>query len=538
MEIDIEKSGLKEDHNPAIFISRIEFKDGFSIQLSRNSIIVFTGANNCGKSQVLREIEMFFQESPADKYITSKLSIDTVGSVDDTFITSRLQHADDGNYWLGSGGNTMKNWITEWNIQHWSRIYKLFINRLDTEGRLTDSKTIRFSDTTLHAPSSPLKSVYDSNELEDTISSLFHEAFGESLIVNRRAGGNISLHVGEKPLWEGQREGEGKYYDSLKALPRLDLQGDGMRSFASILLDTFTSEYSITLIDEPEAFLHPPQARILGKMLARPSNRERQLFIATHSTDFIHGLLDVDNDNVIVIQINRVSNTNNLNALGADKIKELWKKPLLRYSNILNGLFHEKVIICESEYDCLFYRAILDAIYESDGKTAPDIMFTQCGGKDRISYAVAALNALNVPVVAITDFDIIDNCPKLKELVASFGLTWDRLSDNMNKIYACINADGGKIRSLIKKNGSSILYDDAPAAFFDVDNELRTAGLFIVPVGEIECFDKTIRKDKKDWVYAALDRGNLGSDNKLEAARRFVQAIVDFKPQLNLATRA
>ena len=94
-----------------------------------------------------------------------------------------------------------------------------------------------------------------------------------------------------------------------------------MRSFVSILLDVFTSEYSITLIDEPKAFLHPPQARILGKMLAQHNTRERQLFIATHSTDFIHGLLDADNDNVIVIQINRVDNTNYMNALGTEKIK-------------------------------------------------------------------------------------------------------------------------------------------------------------------------------------------------------------------------
>lgn len=538
METEIEKAGMNEVQNPAVFINRIEFKDGSSIPLAHNSIIVFTGANNCGKSQVLREIEMYFQGSSVDKYITSMLSIDSIGEADDTFISSSLHHAEDGNYWLGNSGNTVKNWIWAWNNQKWGNLYKLFLNRLDTEKRLTDSKSIRFSDTTLHTPSSPLKSVYDSNELEDTISSLFHEAFGESLIVNRRAGGSISLHVGEKPLWEGQREGEGKYYDSVNALPRLDLQGDGMRSFASILLDTYTSEYSITLIDEPEAFLHPPQARILGKMLARPSNRERQLFIATHSTDFIHGLLDVDNDNVIVIQINRVSNTNNLNALGADKIKELWKKPLLRYSNILNGLFHEKVIICESEYDCLFYRAILDATYESEGKTSPDIMFTQCGGKDRISYAVAALNALKVSVVAITDFDIIDNSAKFRELCTSFGLSWNRLSDDMNKIFACLNANGGQIRDLIKKNGSSLLFGDAPAAFCNVDRELRSVGLFIVPKGEIECFDKTINKEKKEWVYSILERGNLGNDDKLESARQFIKAIVDFRLQVAPVSRA
>jgi predicted ATP-dependent endonuclease of OLD family len=83
-----------------------------------------------------------------------------------------------------------------------------------------------------------------------------------------------------------------------------------MRSFASVLLDKFTSEYSIMLIDEPEAFLHPPQARLLGKMLATHNPDSRQLFIATHSEDFLQGLLDADNESVIVVRIDRIDDIN------------------------------------------------------------------------------------------------------------------------------------------------------------------------------------------------------------------------------------
>ena len=87
---------------------------------------------------------------------------------------------------------------------------------------------------------------------------------------------SIPLHVGKSPDKSSYTiDRQDEYYNIVSKLPKLQEQGDGMRSFASILLHTFTSDYSITLIDEPEAFLHPPQARVLGKMLAKnnPSNR-------------------------------------------------------------------------------------------------------------------------------------------------------------------------------------------------------------------------------------------------------------------------
>lgn len=533
MNTEVEKSEVTASQKPQVFVNSITFNDGTVRQLTHGSIVVFTGPNNSGKSQALRDIEFLIKDSNAHSVVASKLTTDIVGEFDNDFFAQKFRLGDDGNYWLGGTGNYLHHWKEQWNNRSLQTLFTLFVNRLDTEERLIASKTKPLYGGSPYEQHNSLHTVYEFNTIEDTISKLFYEAFGESLIVNRRAGTNVSLQVGKRPSWEGQRDGEGAYYDAVKALPLLDKQGDGMRSFASILLDTFTSEHSITLIDEPEAFLHPPQARILGKMLAKNNPCERQLFIATHSTDFINGLLDSDNNNVIVIRINRDGNINHMDALGNDKIKGLWNNPLLRYSNILNGLFHEKVILCESDYDCLVYRAILDVIFESDGKTAPDIMFTHCGGKDRMKDVVAALSALNVPVVAIPDFDIIDDSSKLKGLVSAFGIDWDNISDNMSKVYACLNAENGKIRSMIKKNGSSVFTGEAPASYCAVDGIFRSSGLFIVPVGDIESFDKTINKDKKDWVYAILERGNLNSESSLETARKFIQAVVAFKPSRN-----
>ena len=197
--------------------------------------------------------------------------------------------------------------------------------------------------------------------------------------------------------------------------------------------------YCTYLIDEPEAFLHPPQARILGKMLANNSRNNRQLFISTHSEDFLQGLLDAENENVTIIRINREDNVNHMSILYNEEIRKLWSNPLLRYSNILSGLFHEKVVVCESDYDCLFYQAIIDAVCEHNNEIAPDILFTHCGGKARVKDVVSALRAVDVPVVAICDFDLINSKQVFKPIIEAFEVDWTReISSDMQIIYDSI----------------------------------------------------------------------------------------------------
>ena len=67
-----------------------------------------------------------------------------------------------------------------------------------------------------------------------------------------------------------------------------------MRSFASVILHLLAPiTPSILLLDEPEAFLHPPQARLLGEIIAKEKSHRAQLFVATHSSDVLQGLMNV-----------------------------------------------------------------------------------------------------------------------------------------------------------------------------------------------------------------------------------------------------
>ena len=409
---------------PQVFLKSITFNDETKIMLNHNSIIVFTGANNSGKSQILRDIENTLKSTSTPIAIIAKSAeYEYFGEIDEAqFLSERFCLDKEGRYkLLGTGNSFPLNVLqSHWKGQRLNNgLYALFVKRLCTELRLTASNALkRYDEPEKH----PMYKLNKSESLAEKLSGYFRQAFGVDLIVNRNEMQSIPLHVGQAPDKKSFTiDRQDEYYDLVADLPKLEEQGDGMRSFASILLDTFTSEHCITLIDEPEAFLHPPQARILGKMLAKNNPNDRQLFISTHSEDFLQGLLDADSENVTVIRINRENNINKMSVLPNEEIKKLWKNPILRYTNILSGLFHEKVVVCESDYDCLFYQAVINAIYEHKNEIAPDILFTHCGGKSRIKDVTKALKAVNVPVVAICDFDLLNASQNFRPIVESLG---------------------------------------------------------------------------------------------------------------------
>lgn len=521
---------------PQIYFSSIRFNDDTILKLEKNSIVVFTGPNNSGKSQVLKDLELSLNcANHADKTVIKSSENNYYGEIDeDSFFEEHFLKDENGNYRLLECGHAFDTSSLKrfWQGRTlYNELYKVFVNRLSTEKRLSASNALIRND---QPEQHPIYRLNKNEELAQKISDYFCEAFGVDLIVNRNEMKTIPLHVGKAPDKSSYTiDRQDEYYNIISKLPKLQEQGDGMRSFASILLHTFTSDYSITLIDEPEAFLHPPQARVLGKMLAKNNPSNRQLFISTHSEDFLQGLLDADNENVMVIRINRENNINKMSILHNDKIKELWGNPILRYSNILSGLFHGKVVVCESDYDCLFYQAVINAIFEKKKEIAPDLLFTHCGGKSRVKDIVKALKAVNVPVVAITDFDLLNSSQNFKPLANAFGLNWENeLFPNMKIVYDSMNAKnstGNDAWAQIKKIGKAGFMGDEPEAYEKVETLCKSRGLFVVPVGEMECFDKTVNKEKKEWVYHVLENYDLANEPKLETARKFVQLICDFK---------
>ena len=133
-----------------------------------------------------------------------------------------------------------------------------------------------------------------------------------------------------------------------------------MRSFASVILHLLAPlTPSVLILDEPEAFLHPPQARLLGHVIGNERSERAQLFVATHSPDVLEGLVNVAAGHLRVLRIQREGNVNRVDVLDQDHVKEISVDPFMKYSSVLSGVFHERVVVCEGDSDCVFYNSLL-----------------------------------------------------------------------------------------------------------------------------------------------------------------------------------
>ena len=558
-----ENSETKKE--PQIFVEKLCFNDGKELPLGHSDIVIFTGANNAGKSQVLKDIDALMGKSAIGVVLTS-LSTEYAGDI-------RLKIGEykqkDGNYRLHNNiYSRIEDIDNMWKSKD-PRFTPRYKNILNTEMRLQASNNSASFDSLNQEPSTPVQRLYVDDKLEKTISDLFHEAFDEQLIVNRLGGNKIPVHVGQPPAKAAGEDRVSKgYFEKLRLIPVLEKQGDGMRSFAGILFDVFTTEKTVTMIDEPEAFLHPPQARLLGRMLVKNKPNDRQLFISTHSEDFLKGLLDADSDNVKIVRINREGNINKIKVLDNEGVKSLWKDSILRYSNILSGLFHSKVVICESDTDCRFYQAMLDALYEGKDLVSPDILFTHCGGKDRFKAVIPALKALNVKTVVVPDFDVLNNEGTFKTICEKMDIEWDVVKGKWKSVFeyvkgqraqldteeakkeiiAILNSittpqltedDIDSIKDKLKASTAWSKVKQVGMPFFcgqpykDLDDLMtvcKEKGLFIVPVGELEYFYRPLASNSTHgtkWINGVMGK-DLVNDKDLEEARKFVKDIADY----------
>ncbi|MCR6639720.1 MAG: ATP-binding protein [Sporocytophaga sp.] len=383
-----------------VWISEVIFSDDTKVTIEKNDIIVLVGPNNAGKSASLKEAASLLQTKNRKGKVLKDITIEKDGDNNEliSFLETFSKKEFTGNPLPSYQGYKFN--IYEQNAKnHWSSykngladLIHIFVHTLTTEERLKAANPPSSIKITSQAPQHPIYFLQKNDRLEKQFSDYFKQAFGTELIVHRNAGNEVPLYVGAKPtpLAGEDRVSEG-YLKELEKLDLLHQQGDGMRSFVGVLLNAFISNHSILFIDEPEAFLHPPQARLLGKMLAKDLPSERQLFLSTHSEDFLKGLLDSGVSNLKIIRIQRDNSINKVSVLNSTDINNIWNDSLLRHSNVLNGLFHSKVVICESDSDCRFFSALLSTQYDNSGSIAPDILFIHCGGKHRIPTAIKAL---------------------------------------------------------------------------------------------------------------------------------------------------
>lgn len=562
---------VPKNNDPAIVFKSITFSDGTKVPLDPRDVIVFVGPNNAGKSVALRELEKHVEDSFAGTVVTEVEQCRT-GTLEELFAYLRRytrQTGDRGRKVYSGYRVSIREDMIEpyWSGGSFVSLAKFFCMRLQTETRITDSNPAPAIRVLEDAASHPIHMLYSSDELERKINNYFRKAFGEDLVVYRRGGREIPLLVGKSPdLKEGEDRVSDSYCHRLtESTVPLKEQGDGMRSFASVILHLLAPiTPSILILDEPEAFLHPPQAKLLGELIAKERSSRSQLFIATHSPDVLSGLLNVAPEHLRVLRIQRKDNVNHVKELNKERAKEISADPLMKYSSVLSGLFHRRVIICESDGDCTFYSSLLD-LPEIHGEVQPDVLFVHANGKDRMAKLAKALKELDVPVDIIADIDILRNEDVLKKIIETLGGDWKSISPMVQTIRTSVEASkpylnaGGikqaidlafediqstdefsrekrqKIETILKKTSpwdflkktgeSAIPSGQATNQFKDLKTLCEKIGLWIVPVGELEGFCRSINAHGPRWVQMVIEGFDLSTASDLKCARDFMRRI-------------
>ncbi|WP_455911888.1 ATP-dependent nuclease [Pseudomonas putida] len=545
---------------PIATISEIEFSGGNVYELGSCEKIILVGPNNSGKSQSLREIISICETGKRDRsVVVSNLKISKTG---DAKLLKDFLDAE-AEYWAGN--YRYKNWaINEGHIQFWSYDYLVhglrpgFVQNIAANDRLNiceQQNSISPGDQ----KTKPQHILYDDETLMQKISLMFRRAFGKELMFDFRGGSRLPIHVGELPKVDGVVDRVSDVYvRAVRENPLLDKQGDGMKSYAGILFEAIVADLDITLIDEPEAFLHPPQMRRLGETLS--SEVRGQLIVATHSSDILRGFLEGTRGNIRILRIRREGDKNLVSEASPDIIKELWEKPDLRYSNALEGIFHEQTIICEDDSDCKLINSIADHLANKSGEQWQDTAYVPTGGKHGIPKIAEVLRKIGVPVKAVFDIDFLSERSLVKATVDAFGGSWVEIEPVWGRVDSAVRAGSkpktavqikadiielltqskeeslpkgdviealkqGKPWSEVKKYGSrGIPKGDAQVDFKLLKEALESIGVYLVPVGEIENFCPEIGSHGPKFVTKLLSSISL-DDVRLNELHGFVERV-------------
>jgi len=545
---------------PSVSISSVTFSGGATVSLGKQEKVILVGPNNSGKSQALRDILEICRKGLTGRTpVVTGLGLTKGGTLEDLKGFLEEQAVYNKERYL------YRNWVLPVNHLHfWKNDFLVhgladgFIRNISAEERLNicaQQSSIAPGDPKTR----PQHVLYDDDALMSKISSLFRKAFGNDLMFNFRGGSKLPIHVGQIPQGPGLTDRAGDQYVALITQnPLLDQQGDGIKGYAGILFEAIASEVAVTLIDEPEAFLHPPQMRRLGETLA--SEVTGQLLVATHSSDIMKGFLEGTKGSVRVLRITRNGNVNTITETSTETIRELWEKPELRYSNALDGIFHEQTIICEDDSDCRVFNSVGDYLGGLSDTPWPDTAYVPTGGKHGVPKVASVLRKIGVPVKGVFDIDFLSERSLVEATVEAFGGEWNIIEPIWKRVDAAVR-EGIKPKTPeeIKKEIISILNSsekdkmpkgdvieamkqsaswnqvkrfgergipagDAQTDYRALRGHLEGIGIYLIPEGELENFCREVGSHGPKFVAKLLRDIPLG-DRRLRDLREFVEKV-------------
>ncbi len=408
------------------------------------SVTVVVGANNVGKSQLLEQVRQLLyvgkltrsSEGPHGPRIVTEISQPWSGSVADleawirtTSVVSEARGIETAyrphinptqmNQLREVRRHPTPRGATDWFVGH--QTPTSFPGGVQPTAR---------ADSTGQPPSSPLQQLHVDRGKLALLKRAAARLFGLELFLDV-VSNQLTLRIGTPAVEPYLVDDYNPEYDkAVAALPEVRSQGDGICSAIGLLVPLIANLRPLVLLDEPETFLHPPQAQTIGREIGRAAKVERaQVIVATHDKNVLQGLIE-SNATVTILHLTREGDSAHAQVLKPEDVSELWADPILRYTNALDGLFHSAVIITEGERDAHFYNAAIDYVLGvgNDDVPAHNIMFVGVSGKTNIARIAGRLQKLGVRAVSCPDLDVLNDEHVLSTLVEAHGGTWGAIS--------------------------------------------------------------------------------------------------------------
>lgn len=499
------------------------------LRIPAQGVTIFVGPNNSGKSLVLREIEQdIASHANIAKKIVSDFEIVWIGEEqlksDITKLTEKApSNTSPDNVYVGRfnpdgrfGGHSiphrpLREYMAARREMRWiaSQFLRFFLIRLDGRTRF-DLTNDRPRGDLLGLAQNILMHLFQDGDARKKVREIVFDAFNVYFTVEQLSAESLRIRLSsvepddnEQNWNDAAREFHGK------ALHIKDAS-DGVQAFVGIVCAVLSGDYRAILIDEPEAFLHPPLARKLGHQLTSNLKAGGTLMASTHSPDFLMGCLQAS-PHVRVVRLEYSNNKSKGKIVDSAVLTKLFKAPLLRSANVISALFHDGVVVTESDNDRAFYAEIYYRLAEQE-KGYPSILFVNAQNKQTIRDIIGPLRAFGIPAAAIVDVDILkdgggDWIPWLKAAhvptALHVGLGHQRAT--LHKLFVDQKLD-------MEHGGITQLGSGDQAAANELFDQLQQYGISAVRNGEVESWlsDLGIKSKKAAWAVEMLER--LGGD--------------------------
>lgn len=356
---------------------------------------------------------------------------------------------------------------------------------------------------------------YSQDSTFKKISDHIKDVFGIEIIFDDLEQGQKDMRLAPDvaiPISFTNRRSEGQFWTEHS--PILTSQGDGLKAYLKILYALFNPAKDVIIIDEPEAFLHSPQRRSLGKFIADNASSGKQIFISTHDSEFLRGVLTNTTRDTQVIHLKEKQGKRSYTVNRAPSNTRTRNNNEL----MLNSYFNKLTVLCEAEDDRVIYQYASQYFFPTP---TVDIHFLGLNAKIDLFAIFKHLQSLEIEVVGIVDIDVLysGECLGLPLVQTEKTL----IEDVKNLLNTLSPVD----RDAFKENGFASL-SDAPLSqkVQDAINIAKKYKIFIVPIGELESWLDTPTPSKRK-VQAMKNEIDINSTTtKKLTLKKFIEEVI------------